>query len=172
MDDLMTSMGRRATACRTCGSRDLELYLDLGHTPPADQFRRADQLAEPVAWFPLQVYLCMRCGLSQLGYVVRPEILYQDEYPYEASTTRAGQRHFRSFAASVSARIGLSERDLAVDIGSNVGVLLAGFREEGARVCGVDPAANIAHRREAASDGRRFRGAAWTGSCASTDARA
>jgi SAM-dependent methyltransferase len=144
MDGLMTSMGRRVTACRTCGSGDLDLYLDLGHTPPADQFRRADQLAEPVAWFPLQVYLCARCGLSQLGYVVRPEILYQDEYPYEASTTRAGQRHFRSFATSVSTRIGLTGRDLVVDIGSNVGVLLTGFREEGARVCGIDPAANIA----------------------------
>ncbi len=142
--DVMRSMGRRVTACRMCGSGDLELYLDLGHTPPADQFRRADQLGDPVAWFPLQVHVCMRCGLSQLGYVVRPEILYQDEYPYEASTTRAGQRHFRSFAASVARRLELTPRDLAVDIGSNVGVLLSGFRDEGARVAGIDPAPNIA----------------------------
>lgn len=142
--DAMQSMGRRVTVCRTCGSGDLELYLDLGHTPPADQFRRADQLGDPVAWFPLQVYVCMRCGLSQLGYVVRPEILYQDEYPYEASTTRAGQRHFRVFAASVAKRLELTSRDLAVDIGSNVGVLLSGFHDEGARVAGIDPAQNIA----------------------------
>ena len=98
MTEMTATMGRRATTCRTCGSGDLERYLDLGHTPPADQFRRADQLMEPVVQFPLDVYMCANCGLSQLGYVVAPEILYQDEYPYEASTTRAGQHHFRAFA--------------------------------------------------------------------------
>ena len=144
MSDELQTMGRELNACRMCGSGDLSLYLDLGHTPPADQFRRPAQLAQPVTSFPLQVLLCRRCGLSQLGYVVRPEILYQDEYPYEASTTQAGQRHFRGFASSVVARFGLTERDLAVDIGSNVGVLLSGFRDEGLRVAGIDPAANIA----------------------------
>jgi SAM-dependent methyltransferase len=127
-----------------CGSSDLERYLDLGHTPPADQFRRADQLDEPSVHFPLRVVACTACGLSQLDYVVRPEILYQDEYPYEASTTRAGRLHFRAFAAHVAKRFGFGEHDLAVDIGSNVGELLAGFRKEGMRVAGIDPAANIA----------------------------
>lgn len=144
MHDIMQNMGRRMTACRMCGATDLERYLDLGHTPPADQFRRADQLGEPSVHFPLEVYLCTRCGLSQLGYVVAPEILYQDEYPYEASTTQAGRLHFRAFAASVSRHHELGAEDLVVDIGSNVGVLLSGFAEEGARVLGIDPAHNIA----------------------------
>jgi SAM-dependent methyltransferase len=112
--------------------------------PPADQFRRVDQLAAPFISMPLQVLLCGGCGLSQLSYVVRPEILYQDEYPYEASTTRAGRRHFRAFAATTVRRLGLRPNDLAVDVGSNVGVLLGGFRDEGLRVCGIDPAPNIA----------------------------
>ena len=144
MHDTTQQMGRRVTACRTCGSTDLERYLDLGHTPPADQFRRADQLGGPSVHFPLEVYACMRCGLSQLGYVVAPEILYQDEYPYEASTTQAGRHHFRAFAASVARRYGIGSDDLVVDIGSNVGVLLSGFADEGTRVLGIDPAHNIA----------------------------
>jgi SAM-dependent methyltransferase len=144
MHDITKDMGRRVTACRMCGGTDLERYLDLGHTPPADQFRRADQLGEPVVHFPLEVCVCAGCGLSQLGYVVAPQILYQDEYPYEASTTQAGRRHFRAFAASVARRYGIGADDLVVDIGSNVGVLLSGFADEGARVLGVDPAHNIA----------------------------
>jgi SAM-dependent methyltransferase len=144
MPDQSADLGRAVTACRMCGSGDLERYLDLGYTPPADQFRRADQLDEPSVHFPLRVVACVACGLSQLDYVVRPEILYQDEYPYEASTTRAGRLHFRAFAAHVAKRFGFGERDLAVDIGSNVGELLAGFRKEGVRVVGIDPAANIA----------------------------
>lgn len=144
MPDLTATLGRPVTACRMCGSPDLEPYLDLGHTPPADQFRRREQLAEPVVSFPLRVVLCVSCGLSQLDYVVRPQILYQDDYPYEASTTRAGRLHFRAFAATAARRFGFGERDLAVDIGSNVGELLDGFRKEGLRVAGIDPAANIA----------------------------
>ena len=127
-----------------CGGRDLHRYLDLGHMPPADQFLRPEQLADPVVGYPLEVYLCVGCGLSQLGYVVSPQILYQEEYPYESSMTRAGREHFRAFAGSVATRFQLRPGDLAVDIGSNVGVLLSGFAEEGLRVLGVDPAANIA----------------------------
>ena len=141
---LTSSPGRRADACRMCGSGDLHRYLDLGHMPPADQFLRPEQLAGPVVAYPLEVYLCAVCGLSQLGYVVSPHILYQEEYPYESSMTRAGREHFRAFAASVAARFEVRAGDLAVDIGSNVGVLLSGFAEEGMRVLGVDPAANIA----------------------------
>lgn len=127
-----------------CGSADLHRYLDLGHMPPADQFLRPEQLADPVVAYPLEVYVCLGCGLSQLGYVVSPQILYQEEYPYESSTTRAGRDHFRAFAHSVSRRFGLGASDLVVDVGSNVGVLLEGFADAGQRILGVDPAGNIA----------------------------
>lgn len=144
MTGITGAFGRRATACRMCGGGRLELFLDLGHMPPADEFLRPEHLAGPTVHYPLDVYLCLDCGLSQLGYVVAPQILYQQEYPYEASVTQAGQRHFRSFAESVAGRFGFGDGDLAVDVGSNVGVLLAGFAGEGLTVLGIDPAANIA----------------------------
>jgi len=129
--------------CRMCGSTKLYKFLDLGFTPPADQFRRKDQLREPDVHYPLQVVMCEDCGLAQLSYVVSPEVLYRNDYPYESSTTRTGRKHWADFAASVVKRLGLSPGSLAVDIGSNVGVLLAAFRDHGMRVQGVDPAANI-----------------------------
>ena len=126
-----------------CSSTKLYKFLDLGFTPPADQFRRKDQLREPAIYYPLQVVMCDDCGLAQLSYVVSPEILYRNDYPYESSTTRTGQAHWSEFADSVVKRLGLGQSDLAVDIGSNVGVLLGAFRRNGLRVQGVDPAANI-----------------------------
>lgn len=129
--------------CRMCGSTKLYKFLDLGFTPPADQFRRKDQLREPDVYYPLQVVMCDDCGLSQLSYVVSPEVLYRNDYPYESSTTQTGRQHWLGFATSVVARLGLGSNDLAVDIGSNVGVLLDAFRKNGLRVQGVDPAANI-----------------------------
>lgn len=129
--------------CRMCGSRNLYKFLDLGLTPPADQFRRKDQLMEPDICYPLQVLMCEYCGLAQLSHVVSPEVLYRNDYPYESSTTKTGQLHWAEFATSVVNRFGLGSEDLAVDIGSNVGVLLGAFQSKGLRVQGVDPAANI-----------------------------
>jgi SAM-dependent methyltransferase len=119
------------------------MFLDLGFTPPADQFRRRDQLVEPEIRYPLEVVMCENCGLAQLSHVVSPELLYRNDYPYESSTTKTGRLHWAEFAGSVAKRFDFGAADLAVDIGSNVGVLLSEFQNNGMRVQGVDPAANI-----------------------------
>ncbi len=129
--------------CRLCKGEDLFQFLDLGFMPPADEFLRKEQLAYPRNYYPLELYLCRSCGQCQLGYVVSPEILYRHDYPYEASTTQTGREHFARFAAEVTRRFGLGEKSLVLDIGSNVGVLLANFKAQGTRILGVDPAANI-----------------------------
>jgi SAM-dependent methyltransferase len=126
-----------------CKSAQLTQFLDLGFTPPADQFLRKEQLREPEVYYPLPVVICSDCGLVQLNYVVSPEILYRRDYPYEASITRTGQRHWQEFATSTVRRLGLGSGDLVVDIGSNVGILLEAFRTAGTRILGVDPASNI-----------------------------
>jgi len=130
--------------CRMCASERLALFLDLGEMPPADQFLHKHQLSEHRDAYPLQVAVCEECGLIQLNYVVPPEILYCDDYPYESSTTSAGRRHWGEFARTTTRLLDLTSNDLVVDIGSNVGVLLQMFKEQGTRVLGVDPAANIA----------------------------
>ncbi|MCK1303436.1 class I SAM-dependent methyltransferase [Bradyrhizobium sp. 24] len=130
--------------CRMCASERLALFLDLGEMPPADQFLHKHQLSEHRDAYPLQVAVCEDCGLIQLNYVVPPEILYCDDYPYESSTTSAGRRHWGEFARTTTRLLGLTKDDLVVDIGSNVGVLLQMFKGEGTKVLGVDPAANIA----------------------------
>ncbi len=129
--------------CRACNSTDLSQFLDLGFTPPADRFLRREQLAEPEMHYPLTVNLCQCCGFVQLGQVVSPEVLYRQDYPYESSITRSGQAHWNEFARTVVQRFGLGAANLVVDIGSNVGVLLSAFRNNGTRILGVDPASNI-----------------------------
>lgn len=129
--------------CRICHGSSLQPYLNLGFTPPADSFIREQGLQQPETHYPLEVYLCNDCGMSQLGYTVPPDILYQHDYPYESSTTRAGRAHFFGFASSIVKKFGLTSDNLAVDIGSNVGVLLDGFKSSGCRVLGIEPSANI-----------------------------
>jgi 2-polyprenyl-3-methyl-5-hydroxy-6-metoxy-1,4-benzoquinol methylase len=117
--------------------------LDLGFTPPADQFLRPSQLKEPETYYPLEVMMCRKCGLAQLSYVVPSEVLYRRDYPYESSMTKSGQIHWDEFAETVCKTYNVSNNDLVVDIGSNVGVLLGSFKKQGAKVLGIDPASNI-----------------------------
>lgn len=134
-------MNGEQTSCRMCSSKNLEKYLDLGTHAPSDAFHVERDTIQRV--FPLAVNLCMDCGLSQLSYTVPPEILYQQEYPYESSTTEGGKKHYFEFAKSVVDKFKLGKEDVVVDIGSNVGVLLEGFKNSGTRVLGIDPAQNI-----------------------------
>ena len=129
--------------CRACKSNRLYKFLDLGNQPPSDQFRKLSQINEPVMFYPLNVFICDDCGLVQLGYVVDPVVLYQDNYPYESSVTKTGQEHYFDFAKSVVKEYSLSSKESVLDIGSNVGVLLQGFKNDGIKVLGVDPAPNI-----------------------------
>lgn len=130
--------------CRFCKQEKLQPYLDLGFTPLADRFLSEQQLREPEPHYPLVVTLCTNCGLSQLDHTVDPAALYQDEYPYSMSRTKTGDTHYGSFAAAVVKQFGLDKKDLVVDVGSNVGVLLSGFKKAGVKVLGVDPAKNMA----------------------------
>ncbi|MBF0133677.1 MAG: methyltransferase domain-containing protein [Magnetococcales bacterium] len=134
--------------CRLCGYDNITMFLDLGFTALADRFITREQLHEPEVTYPLRVVRCNECHFIQLDHTVAPEILYQQDYPYESSTTQTGREHFNQFARSIVEEFGFSKGSLAIDIGSNVGVLLGGFKNQGMRVLGIDPAINIARIAE------------------------
>ena len=129
--------------CRLCKSKKLFKFLDLGYQPPSDQFRNKLQIDNPVTFYPLKVLSCLKCGFKQLNYTVDPKILYQDNYPYESSLTKTGKIHWHEFANSTVREYNLNKKDLAVDIGSNTGVLLSAFKKNKLKTIGVDPATNI-----------------------------
>jgi SAM-dependent methyltransferase len=126
-----------------CHSPKLHNFLDLGFAPPSDALLTAQDLREPEVFFPLQVQQCEECGLTQTVYAVDPGLMYGDKYKYESSMTETGTRHFFGMAASIVDGWDVAPGSLAIDIGSNVGVLLEGFRKKGLRVLGVDPAPRI-----------------------------
>jgi SAM-dependent methyltransferase len=84
--------------------------------------------------------MCEECGLFQIDYYVDPDYLYRGEYLYKSSTTKTGREHYSQMARDIASRFGFGKGNLAVDIGSNVGVLLQGFKDVDMDVLGVDPA--------------------------------
>ena len=129
--------------CRLCDRKNMFNFLDLGFHPPSDQFKKKKEIDSPTLYYPLKVYSCKSCGFKQLNYIVKPEILYQQNYPYESSLTKTGKKHWKEFADSIVKNYNLTKNDLAVDIGSNTGILLEAFKNNKLKIVGVDPAANI-----------------------------
>lgn len=130
--------------CRFCKNKEMELILDLGFCPLTDSFLTKSQLQQPETHYPLQMYLCEKCGLSQLGFVPSLDLIFNDDYAYESGTTQTRRRHHFEMARSLCERFNIEKDSLIADIGSNVGVLLESFREQGMNVIGVDASDNVA----------------------------
>ena len=140
----MNSSIQRRQTCRMCDSSNLDLVFQLEPTPIGDAYITENLLAQVQESYPIDLFLCKDCGLSQLLDVIPPDVLYRD-YIYETGSSLGLADHFRSYAKSVIAQIKPSGDSLVVDIGSNDGTLLRFFKEHGVRVLGVDPAREIAH---------------------------
>lgn len=128
--------------CRICRS-SLIKFLSLGSMPLANSFLSKEGMDKEEKTFPLEACFCNKCKLVQLSYVVDPEIMFRN-YVYVSSTTKTFQQHFRKMAGEIAKEFGLDKNSLAVDIGSNDGILLKPFKEIGMQTIGIEPAANIA----------------------------
>ena len=129
--------------CRICGETKLQDFLSLGTTPLANSFLSKDDLDKEEKSFPLELCFCPNCKLVQLNYVVPAEIMFKN-YVYVSSTTNTFKIHFSKMAEELTKMLKLDNHSLAVDIGSNDGILLKGFKQFGVQAIGVEPATNIA----------------------------
>src|SRR5690242_13046423 len=134
---------RMVDACRVCAGRELIPFLRLGDQPHCNSFLDAGQLGCEEPRWPLNLVYCTRCHLVQLDCVVDSEVMFRN-YPYVSGTTRTLRQHFFATARDLVERFDPPANAMAVDIGSNDGTFLAGFKDLGLRTIGVDPAANLA----------------------------
>lgn len=133
----------RIDRCQVCFSEDLELILDLGFHAPCDSLLSKAQLSEMEKTYPLRLWRCRQCTLAQIDYVVAPQELFYPEYPYQSGITETLSKNLQAIAVKLSEVLNLKKGSFVVDIGSNDGTILQGFKSEGMRVLGVEPT-NIA----------------------------
>src|SRR4051794_15919463 len=129
--------------CRVCGSRSVELVLDLGDQPHCNSLLSPDQLDTPEPVYPLRLGFCVECTTSQIDFTVPKETMFSD-YLYVSGTTASLREHFRQSAERLASVVPLADSDLVVDIGSNDGTWLRQFQAQGQRGLGVEPATNLA----------------------------
>jgi len=129
--------------CQVCNSSKLNLILDLGHQPLCDSLLTEEMLNQPETTYPLRMFWCEECSLAQIDYCVDGSIVYHPDYPYRTGVTKELVGYLNGISRSLISKYNLKHGDLVVDLGSNDGTLLTGFKEQGTKVLGVEPT-NIA----------------------------
>jgi len=132
------------TKCRICANPEFFEVINLGYTPLADRFLLELNVNQPYIYYELKLMQCQNCGWNQIGNVIDPQILYQQDYPYDSSITKTGNEHWNNFANDSFSRYKLNNSSRVIDIGSNVGALLKNFKNLGAKCLGIDPSETAA----------------------------
>ncbi len=130
--------------CKVCHSTKLKKFLSLGNMPLPNAFLTKEQVDSKVEKkYPLDVMFCTECHMVQLAQVVNAPNMFAD-YAYFTGASEPIRKHFDNMAESIVNEYKLGEGSLVVDIGSNDGTLLQGFKSRGVKVLGIDPAENVA----------------------------
>jgi SAM-dependent methyltransferase len=131
---------RPVTACRSCHSGRLVTVLDLGSTPVANALVDPARSSTPEPAFPLEIRLCLDCGLVQIAHELPPDVLFAPGYPYFASYSDTVVQHAAKHVQGlIEARL-LGAESFVVELASNDGYLLKHFVAAQVPVLGIDPA--------------------------------
>lgn len=129
--------------CQICNSTKLHTILDLGHQPLCDTLLTPEMLNQPEKTYPLRMIWCENCTNSQIDYCVDGSEVYHPDYPYKSGVTKELVEYQVKIAQSLISKYNLQPGELVVDVGSNDGTLLSGFKGTEIKAVGVEPT-NIA----------------------------
>jgi len=130
--------------CRLCHSKNLSLVLSLPPTPIGDKFLKQRKIAISLETHNLDLVLCKNCGQIQLTEIIEPKQVYDEDYLYTTDVSVGLPEHFKKSCKNIINRFDLKKNDLVLEFGSNNGIMLNAFKENGMKVLGVDPVVEVA----------------------------
>mgnify|MGYP001208723848 CR=1 FL=1 len=128
--------------CQVCNSKKLKKIIKMGSTGLCDSLLTKKQLKKEKS-YPLNLVRCTNCQLIQLDYTVNNKEVFHLKYPYKSGITKPLTNLLHSTSKYLRDNFEFSKNPLAIDIGSNDGTLLRGFKKQKFEVLGVEPT-NIA----------------------------
>jgi 2-polyprenyl-3-methyl-5-hydroxy-6-metoxy-1,4-benzoquinol methylase len=136
-------------SCRFCNHPLHHSFANLGGSPIANDYLKAEQLNKAERFYPLHAYVCDNCMLVQLDEFESPEHIFGDgDYAYFSSFSESWLHHAKAYTDLMVERFGFDQTHQVIEIASNDGYLLQYFKEKGIPVLGVEPAGNCAKAAE------------------------
>ncbi|MDC0961418.1 NAD-dependent epimerase/dehydratase family protein [Candidatus Pelagibacter sp.] len=128
--------------CRCCGSNKLKRVLSLGYQPLANNL--LENITDEYKEYPLELNVCEDCFNCQLSVVIDSDEMFSN-YLYKSSTTKSFRDHFAAAAKKYINDFKLDKDSYIIDVGSNDGIGLKPFLDEGfSNIQGIEPAKNLA----------------------------
>jgi SAM-dependent methyltransferase len=130
--------------CRFCSGETLNLFIDLGMSPPSNSFLTVEELNKPEVYLPLKLWICNDCFLVQIDEYKNAREIFSNDYVYFSSYSSTWLKHSKNYVDMISKRLNLNVDSLAIEIASNDGYLLQYFKEKSIPCLGIEPTANTA----------------------------
>lgn len=135
--------------CRHCGTKLEQELIDLGSQPPSNSYLTSASLDKKEVYFPLRVYVCHKCFLTQTADFADRELFFNSDYAYFSSTSETWLAHANAYVSKVIQEFRLSRDSFVLEIASNDGYLLKNFVSENIPCLGVEPSESTAiHARQ------------------------
>jgi len=136
--------------CQICRSKKLENVINLGYSGLCDSLLSKQNLKKPEKEYPLNLFRCTKCQLLQINHAIDHAEVFHKNYPYKGGITKLLKQYLHSTSAYVRKKFRFTKaKPFIIDIGSNDGTLLQGFKNKNFEVLGVEPTniAKIANKR-------------------------
>ena len=114
-------------------------FVDLGSSPPSNEYLSEQCFDKPEIYYPLQVYVCDKCWLVQTKDFSSGSDLFKEDYAYLSSTSSSWLEHCKKYVSQVVATLNLDESSFVVELASNDGYLLNYFKDYKVPCLGIEP---------------------------------
>jgi uncharacterized protein YlaI len=119
------------------------LVVPLEKIPITEKYVGLDERDTKDELYPIDVYMCLDCRHVQLLDIIDPKILW-DDFTFRTGQAQIIIEHMKDVAKTTCEKYEISKNSLVIDVGSNDGTLLQGFKDQQMKVLGIDPVEEIA----------------------------
>lgn len=134
--------------CRHCHTPLKTPFLDLGLSPPSNNYVLKENLSKTELVLPLRIHVCHQCWLAQTEDYAASDSLFTEDYAYFSSTSRGWLEHAKNYCDVIINRLKLDKSSFVVELASNDGYLLKNFVASSIPCLGIEPTASTAKAAE------------------------
>ena len=125
----------------------IDPFMSFGKMPIANGFIRKEDFGKEF-FFNMEVGFSEEVSLFQLNDHPKPELMFNEKYPFFTSSSKFMTAHFKSFADYLTKNF-INSNSKVIEIGSNDGTLLENFKNLGIEYVGFEPSKNVSDRANA-----------------------
>lgn len=125
--------------CRFCKTLVTDSILNLGFSPPSNDYLGLDQLSSPEIYFPLDLMYCTSCFLVQTRDFHANHEIFRPDYAYLSSMSKSWEKQCELFCQDITNSLGLNSDSFVIEVASNDGYLLKNFVESKIPCLGIEP---------------------------------